>query len=404
MQRNTLHRRFLPLCVLGSATLTILVGGRILQPDPLVSSLYRSNLPMAILAGLLVNPQPLLLSLCLLCISFLLVVTVSAVARKLAQNPGHLRYLKSLTITGLIGTFVFARLNLLGINSPPSQQVEWVGLSYLLFRLIHVVVDSEKLGLISTRHLTAYALFPFTLIAGPIQRANQFLPQLDKPRRPASRDHLIECLWRICLGITKKLVLANALSLVALDQNIATNPHASRALLWVSLIAFAFMLYFDFAGYSDIAIGAAGLIGITLPENFANPYAQPSVARFWQTWHMSLSSWLRDYIFFPLSRILLKRCGRTWVTATMAFSHLVTMSIAGLWHGFSTGYLAWGIWHGIGLFANAQGNKFLRRNNREIPYILSVIVTFLFVLIGWIFFALPTLDSGLHFLMRLLVG
>jgi alginate O-acetyltransferase complex protein AlgI len=310
-------------------------------------------------------------------------------------------------VAGLLGILVVSRLPVFQAVVFPSEQGnagQWVGLSYLIFRLIHVIVDSDRLGAIPVGTLNAYALFPPALLAGPIHRANQFLPQLAQPRWPASRDRLIDCLWRISIGIIKKLVLANALSLIALNVNIATNPAASRGLLLVSLIAFAFMLYFDFAGYSDIAIGVAGLFGITLPENFANPYAQTSIARFWQTWHMSLSFWLRDYVFFPLSRTLLSRFGRRWTTPIMAIAHLTTMITAGLWHGFTSGFLTWGIWHGLGLFANAQWSMVLKQREWKPAPILGTAVTFAFVLIGWVFFALPTFNDGIYFLMRLVTG
>ncbi len=172
----------------------------------------------------------------------------------------------------------------------------------------------------------------------------------------------------------------------------------------MALITYSFMLYFDFSGYSDIVIGAAGLIGIKLPENFANPYAQPSIARFWQTWHMSLSFWLRDYLFFPISRTLLGRFGRDRITPIMLIAHLTTMTVAGLWHGFGTGFLAWGVWHGLGLFTHAQFDKWLRGRGWTLSPAIGGAMTFTFVMIGWVFFALPDVGSGLRFLMRLVAG
>src|SRR5206468_2570184 len=151
-----------------------------------------------------------------------------------------------------------------------------------------------------------------------------------------------ESLWRIGLGIAKKLVLTFVFGLFALNPRIAANHTATPLILWLSLFGYAFMIYFDFAGYSDIAIGVAGLVGITLPENFANPYMQPSVAHFWRAWHISLSTWLRDYLFFPISRFGLRRLGKRWSILVMAIAHFVTMTAAGLWHGFTTGFLAWG--------------------------------------------------------------
>ncbi len=440
-RRAVLDRRaFVLLCVVGGAALGVVAGGT-------------------------------WISLALYGVSLLIVIAVSLVLRDLAGHPEHRRWLVPLSIAALVGILVlsrFGRLQILLFGTPITRFGEWVGISYLIFRLIHVLIDSNKLtklavndtvkygephpereqsdlgtrrarsgnvlnyfpdrglsaatvversdvaadnaqlgtgtersanvshlfpvgGLsepnevtrlgsdnsryrnksVSPGDLCAYALFPPALIAGPIHRATQFLPQLDKPHYPASEPKLIDCLWRIGVGAAKKLVLANALSLIALNTSIAANPLLPRWLLWLSLVAYTLMIYFDFAGYSDIAIGAAGLVGIVLPENFANPYAQGSVTRFWQTWHMSLSFWLRDYIFFPLSRFLLARLGRRWATPIMATAHLVTMGIAGLWHGFTTGFLAWGLWHGAGLFANAQWSSFAKRRGLHMPTVVG---------------------------------
>src|SRR5947209_5723255 len=210
-----------------------------------------------------------------------------------------------MTIVALIGLFIFSRfgrLQILLLGTPVLRRGAWVGLSYLIFRLIHVLLDyrDKRLPAIPAGDLAAYALFPPALVAGPIHRANDFVPQLDLAHHPESSRQVADCLWRIGLGAFKKLVLANGLALFALNASMVYNPLLPRGVLWLAVIAYTFMLYFDFSGYSDIAIGAAGLMGIRLPENFANPYVQPNIARFWQTWHMTLSTWLRDYLFFPL--------------------------------------------------------------------------------------------------------
>ena len=372
-RRTVARRLFIAFCLIASAILAYVTGG--------------TNL-----------------SLVLYAVSLLLVIVISLVLRHLIHNPQSRRWLVPASVSLLAGVLILSRIRrvqLLFFGRLIGQGAEWVGLSYLVLRLIHVVVDSPKLGEVAAGDLAAYALFPPALIAGPIHRANQFLPQLDQSHYPTTQPKLIDSLWRIGLGTAKKLVVANALSLVALNVGVAVNPTLPRSLLLLSLIAYAFMLYFDFAGYSDIAIGVAGLMGITLPENFANPYAQSTLTRFWQTWHMSLSFWLRDYIFLPLSGTLLRRIGRRWATVVMAISHLVTMTIAGLWHGFSTGFLAWGLWHGTGLFVNAQWSKFARQHEIKLPSIIGIALTFTFVTLGWIFFALPDFGSGLHVLARI---
>ncbi|MEP7289263.1 MAG: MBOAT family O-acyltransferase [Chloroflexota bacterium] len=366
---------FIAACLVGSAILVVLVGDSTL-------------------------------SLLLYGASLLIVMGVALVVRHLHTFPDHRRWLAPLTIALLVGVLIFSRfgrLQILLFGTTIGRFGEWVGLSYLIFRLIHIVIDSKKLGdsVLRSGDLAAYALFPPALVAGPIHRANQFLPQLDQPYYPTSQPKLLDSLWRIGLGLIKKLVLANALALYVLTPDIAANPALPSGLLWLSLLAYTFMIYFDFAGYSDIAIGAAGLVGITLPENFANPYAQPSITRFWQAWHISLSTWLRDYLFFPISRTLLTKLGRNYNTLIMAVAHLTTMALAGLWHGFTTGFLAWGLWHGVGLFIHAQFSGIAKRRNIVVSPVIGVSATFLFVMIGWVFFAMPSFTSALHFLSRL---
>jgi alginate O-acetyltransferase complex protein AlgI len=346
-----------------------------------------------------------LLSLGLFGINVSLVLLVSLVLHDIGCRPQHRRWLAPLTIAFLVGVFIFSRfgrLQFVLFGTYLSRDGEWVGLSYLLFRLIHVIVDSPKLNAMRTDELAAYTLFPPALVAGPIHRAEQFMPQLDQPHHPAGQPELIDSLWRLGLGAGKKLVLANALGLYALTPAIASNPALPPVLLWLSLLAYTFMLYFDFSGYSDIAIGAAGLLGIRLPENFANPYAQSSITEFWQSWHITLSLWLRYYIFFPISRRLLRYTRSRHRTLVMATSHLTTMAVAGLWHGFGAGFLIWGLWHGTGLFIHAQWSARRGRNAWFFAKPVGIAMTFLFVMIGWVFFALPDLHLSVHFLARLL--
>ena len=352
----------------------------------------------AILAGVAGNG---LLSLALYVVSLLIVLGTALVIRHLNQQPEHRSWLVPVSIVLLIAVLIFSRIGRLQIllfGTTVGRFGEWVGLSYLIFRLIHAVIDSGKIGPVPSADFAAYALFPPALVAGPIHRAPQFLAQLDQaPQAPP----LIQHVWRIGLGVVKKLFLANALALFSLTPGVAANTLLPCGVLWLSLLAYTFMLYFDFAGYSDIAIGTAGLVGITLPENFANPYAQPSITRFWQSWHISLSTWLRDYLFFPISRALLARTGKQMSAAVMAVSHLTTMALAGLWHGFTTGFLAWGLWHGAGLFIHAQFSGFARQHGIQVAPTLGVALTFLFVMFGWVFFVMPDLQSAFRLLARL---
>jgi alginate O-acetyltransferase complex protein AlgI len=232
-----------------------------------------------------------------------------------------------------------------------------------------------------------YALNPATLVAGPIDRIqHNITEQCNVPSNPDKT--ISEGLWRLFLGLFKKAALANLCFVFVAGHDMTRQPNQPTGIAWLWLIAFAFYLYFDFAAYSDIAIGLALLMGIRLPENFANPYGQPTIARFWQAWHITLSNWLRDYIFFPLSRNLLKRYGQRYATPILFVSHLTTMIACGLWHGLGTGFVAWGIWHGLGLFAYSQVPALRRKYSLPIiPTTVSTVLTFSFVTLGWVFFS-----------------
>jgi alginate O-acetyltransferase complex protein AlgI len=349
--------------------------------------------------------------LVLFAISVVLVSAVTLVVRHLQDHPSQRKWLAPLIIALLIGILIFSRwtrLQVVVLGSPKLVNSEWLGLSYLILRLIHMVVDSHKIPLPTQRiaaiaDTAAYALFPSALIAGPIHRADKFLSHLASFPRRIGRAELLSALERIGIGFIKKFIIADFLRLFALDSFVVNNPNISTPILWLTLIAFGFMLYFDFAGYSDIAIGTAALIGLKLPENFANPYAQPNITNFWQSWHISLSNWLRDYIFIPLSRTLLKRFGQRFSVIIMAVAHLTTMILAGLWHALTLPFILWGAWHGVGLFIHAQWSRLVQQRGwTDFSPRIGLILTFLFVNIGWVFFALPDVKTVVVCFTRLI--
>ncbi len=286
------------------------------------------------------------------------------------------------------------------LNASPAT---WIGVSYFIFRLIHVTLDARRgrLGDATLSETLIYALHPTTLIAGPIDRIqHSVLEQRCIPEEPSR--YVADGLWRLFVGLFKKIALANLFYSFAATYDVTRQIDQPVGLAWLWLLAYSFYLYFDFAAYSDIAIGAARLMRLQLPENFANPYWQPSIARFWQAWHITLSTWLRDYIFFPLSRALLKRFGSRFSTPIMLISHGTTMVVCGLWHGLTFGFAAWGLWHGLGLFVYSQVPVLRRRFALPVlPSALSIALTFFFVTLGWVFFN-RDLGSALTIFGRLL--
>jgi alginate O-acetyltransferase complex protein AlgI len=196
-------------------------------------------------------------------------------------------------------------------------------------------------------------------------------------------------------GILKKFVIADSLAILALNETNAAQV-ASPFWVWVLLYAYAFRIFFDFSGYTDIAIGLSQLLGIRLPENFDRPYLRPNLTAFWNSWHITLALWFRAYFFNPLTRLLR---GRALPTLTVIFlAQMSTMLLIGLWHGVSLNFAAWGAWHGLGLFIHNRWSTwgrgrftFLETSPRlqGVANAAGIMLTFHYVVLGWVWFALP---------------
>lgn len=302
----------------------------------------------------------------------------------------------------LVAVLVAARLPLvqalLGMAGSPFDLGAglWLGVSYLIFRLLHTTLDAHA-GRIEALPLPAfitYALHPASLVAGPIDRVQN---SLRAQREPRTAEDVHQGLWRVLLGVFVKVVIANPLFAFTSLHDMAANPDRPVGVAWLWLLAYSFYLWADFAAYSHIAIGFGRLAGLRLPENFNWPYLAPSLTVFWQRWHITLSGWARDYIFFPLARSLRTRLDPSRRDAIQFAAHLTTMLAIGLWHGLTPGFAVWGVWHGLGMFAASQiAARRPRRPRGEAgawpAQALGVAGTFAFVTLGWVFFAadLPT--------------
>lgn len=271
-----------------------------------------------------------------------------------------------------------------------------LGLSFFIFEFIHYLSEVYK-GTAPRASLTEYAAFGLffpTLVAGPIKRFQPFLEQL---RSPAAfkPEYVSEGLFRILTGLGKKVIIAD--SMVNFTGPLANPLSASGADYWVAMYAFAIKIYFDFSGYSDIAIGSAKLLGIQVPENFNWPYHQQNIAAFWNHWHMSLSSWVRDYLYIPLG-------GNRGTLLFTARNLVIAMALCGLWHGAAWNFAFWGLYHGIGLslyrIYRKKGAALINLVERlpgPLTKVVSMALTFHFVCIGWVFFA-TDLDKSFQFL------
>ncbi len=247
---------------------------------------------------------------------------------------------------GILGTFKYYGFfassleTLLPISLPFLDLLLPVGISFYTFQSMSYTVDVYRGRLEPTRSFVDFALyvsfFP-QLVAGPIVRAGTFLPQLDAERR-LTQNRVRFGLKLFVIGLFKKLVIADNLALWV--DRVHLEPLAYPTLdLWATAYAFAFQIYFDFSAYSEMAIGLAALLGFTLPVNFRQPYCARNIADFWHRWHITLSTWLRDYLYIPLGG---SRVGRLATARNL----MITMVLGGLWHGAAWTMLAWGALHG----------------------------------------------------------
>ncbi|MEZ4400190.1 MAG: MBOAT family O-acyltransferase [Kofleriaceae bacterium] len=250
---------------------------------------------------------------------------------------------------GILAVFKYAdffRLDVLGTGGAPWHLLLPAGISFHTFQSLSYTVDVYRREIRATRsviELATFVLFFPQLVAGPIVRATELLPQLrDLPL--FDRDRAADGLARIVIGLAKKVALADFLGAALADRVFADPTLYSSAEVAAGVVAYAFQIYLDFSAYSDIAIGSAQVLGFTLPENFRTPYRSPSLQDFWRRWHITLSSWLRDYLYIPLG-------GNRGSELTTYRNLLVTMVLGGLWHGARWTFIAWGLLHGGGLAA-----------------------------------------------------
>jgi D-alanyl-lipoteichoic acid acyltransferase DltB (MBOAT superfamily) len=279
-------------------------------------------------------------------------------------------------------------------ESAVATDLRWLGFSYIAFRLIHVLRDKQmgRLPDLSLAEFGTYVVFFPSLAAGPIDRAERFAQDLRKEFR-LTQDESLSAGQRLVLGLFKKFVIADALALIALNDALATQVRTT-GWMWIVVYAYAFQIYFDFSGYTDIAIGIARLVGIKLPENFAAPYLKPNLTQFWNSWHMTLTQWIRSYFFNPFNRWI--RGYRSIPAWTMILlGQLATMLIIGLWHGITVNFILWGLWHGLGLFVQNRWSDFAKTRIvtedtrlKSALNIGGVLLTFHYVALGWVFFAL----------------
>lgn len=310
----------------------------------------------------------------------------------ITSNLGILAYFKyyNFFLDNLNGIFGA----LLGLHLRHANILLPAGISFYTFKTMSYTIDVYRRELKPEKHLLDYATFVTffpELIAGPIVRASIFLPQMSRDIRPSvARLALGGSIFVV--GLTKKLLIADSLAKVA-DPIFAQPELYSGLSVWTGVLAYSFQIYADFAGYSDMAIGVAKMLGYDLPENFSLPYLSRTVTEFWRRWHITLSSWLRDYLYIPLGGNR-GAPGRTYINL------MATMILGGLWHGASWNFVLWGTLHGAALATHR-----LIRSRWPTRYIvpsgISVVGTFLFVTIAWVPFRSDSFGKTRLILSRL---
>jgi alginate O-acetyltransferase complex protein AlgI len=273
-------------------------------------------------------------------------------------------------------------------HSPVIELALPIGISFFTFHHLSYVVDvyrhSRRAQKSPVQFVTYIAMFP-QLIAGPIVRYHEIADQLGDTNRNRSDDFALG-FPRFAWGLTKKVVVADTLAPIA-DAAFGTGAgDMTTATAWLGALAYALQLYFDFSGYSDMAIGLGLMLGFKLPENFDRPYSAVSITDFWRRWHMSLSRWFRDYVYIPLG-------GNRGGTAKTYRNLVIIFVLTGFWHGANWTFLVWGLYHGALLvIERATGQGIVTETGLRL--VLRRALTFLLVLIGWVFFRAESLGKA----------
>ncbi|MEW6352129.1 MAG: MBOAT family O-acyltransferase [Thermodesulfobacteriota bacterium] len=325
-----------------------------------------------------------------------------------ARNPGRK---KAVLIVGLasnlvlLGVFKYFNwfadgvndaLGAFGVNAVPFVKLSLpLGISFYTFQCISYLVDIYRGGMLPCRSILKFLLFVAffpKLIAGPIARAASLIPQFG-PEMAGRSDS--SGLWLVLYGLMKKLALADPIGAVLVDPAFADPSRYSSVELLLAAHGFAFEIFLDFSAYSDIAIGLGRLFGVELPVNFRWPYLATNPREFWRGWHITFSTWLRDYLYIPLGGSR----GTRWETAR---NLLFTMILGGLWHGAGVNFLVWGLLHGLYLCANHEFDLLVGKGRFKwwgsVPRFVRVALFCHVVSLTWVFFRSPGIVASLDYL------
>ena len=308
-------------------------------------------------------------------------------------NIGLLAYFK-------YANFFIENVNLL-LSKAGTTQVYWtsvalpIGISFYTFQKLSYSVDVFRKKSQPLKSIKDYMLFILLfpqLIAGPIVRYNEIAAQLTNRSANETIDNKLLGFYRFIIGLAKKVIIANTLGGVV--DIIFTTPVDNIGMLtsWIGIIAYSFQIYFDFSGYSDMAIGIGRMIGFKFPENFNNPYISQNISEFWRRWHMTLGTWMRDYLYIPLGG------NRVNSKLRLYFNLWAVFLISGLWHGAAWNFVVWGAFHGLFLVLD---RLFLIKITSKIGKIPRIFFTYIITLIGWVIFRAESLGFAVKYIKNL---
>lgn len=333
--------------------------------------------------------------------TFLDFLLVNAMQNQKTQKAKRAYLVFSLCLNlGLLFYFKYCNFFIENINALLGTELSWVkvalpiGISFYTFESLTYVVDVYRgvhKPLKNVWHYQTYILLFPKLIAGPIVRYHDIADQITNREKNYTPDVKLSGFFIFCLGLAKKTILANTLGMQADAVFKLPAEQIDSAAAWVGAIAYTFQIYFDFSGYSDMAIGLGKIMGFRLPENFNNPYISGSITEFWRRWHITLGTWMKNYLYIPL--------GGNQVSNVKLYRNLVIVFLlSGFWHGASWNFILWGAYHGIFLVLE---RLFLGSFYKKVGKWLAVPITFVIVVTGWVLFRNEDLSLAAHVIKQM---
>lgn len=306
---------------------------------------------------------------------------------------------------GLLLYFKYANFFIENVNSMLAtlgqNNISWtavllpIGISFYTFQTLTYSIDVYRKTHQPLKnpfqYLVYIMLFP-QMIAGPIVRFNEIADQIENRKHLETIDHKLLGFFRFGIGLAKKVLIANVMGVEA-DRVFSLAPEElTTPIVWIGSLAYTFQIYYDFSGYSDMAIGLGKILGFQFPENFNNPYVSRNITEFWRRWHITLGSFMRDYLYIPLGGSRVNTNGRLYANLSIVFI------LSGLWHGAAWNFILWGAFHGAFLILD---RLFLLKITHYIGKYPSILLTFIITVIGWVIFRVESLDQAFLYLQKM---